>query len=72
MIEPSFQKYPTLTHTILPMVIKYRFSGQILKDVKHIYKDPLHDHGIYYYHNDEDFREKVETTDDLIISGSNF
>ena len=27
---------------------------------------------IHLYLNDEDFREKVETTDDLIISGSNF
>tara|TARA_B110000008_G_C16965300_1_gene561732 strand:- start:487 stop:1281 length:795 start_codon:yes stop_codon:yes gene_type:complete len=30
---------------------------RLLKDVKHIYKEPLHDHGIYYYHNDENFTE---------------
>ena len=30
---------------------------RLLKDVKHIFKEPLHDHGIYYYHNDENCKE---------------
>lgn len=49
---------------------------RLLKDVRNIYKDPLHDHNIFYYHNDENFKEAyaliIGPTDTLYRHGFYF
>jgi ubiquitin-protein ligase len=40
------------TSSVTPFNVK-----RLLKDVKHIYKEPLTEHGIYYHHDDDNYKK---------------